>query len=131
MHRTLRKLSLQSAKFDFRSDLPVPSPVFKAEHDSILLFDGICLLRPELIDYWDLTIFIMTDFDITIKRAAIRDQYLFGSEEKVRERYLKRYIPGQLIYLQEAKPLTKANIIVDNNDHDNPEIKINVDEKSQ
>lgn len=123
-------LKYQKAKFDFHTDSSVFSPTCNAEPNTILLFDGIFLLRPELIDYWDFTIFIMTDFSLVIERASVRDKYLFGSEEKVRKRYSKRYVPGQRIYLQEVQPLNKANIIVDNNDFNNPEIRINTHKKS-
>ena len=39
-------------------------------------------------------------------------------------------MPGQRIYLQEVQPIKKANIVVYNNDFDNPEIKINTHKKS-
>jgi uridine kinase len=123
-------LKYQKAKFDFQKDSPIFSPTCNAEPNAILLFDGVFLLRPELIGYWDFTIFVMADFDVVIERASVRDKYLFGSEEKVREKYSKRYMPGQRIYLQEVQPIKKANIVVDNNDFNNPEIRIDTHEKS-
>jgi len=47
---------------------------------------------------------------------------LFQSREEAQRRYEQRYIPGQKIYLQEACPLDKADILIDNNNLDDPEI---------
>jgi uridine kinase len=113
-----------AAKFDFRSDCRVKPPVCSAERDSILLFDGIFLLRPELYDYWDFCIFVDIDYDVSIRRASVRDQELFGTPEALRQRYHQRYVPGQQIYMESVRPLDKADVIVRNNDFDNPTIEI-------
>ncbi|AKI97672.1 hypothetical protein [Kosmotoga pacifica] len=47
---------------------------------------------------------------------------LFGSEEKVEERYREKYIPGQKLYLKEAEPILFASVAIDNNDFNQPEI---------
>jgi uridine kinase len=77
--------------------------------------DGIFLLRPELRQHWDLSIFLHADFEQTLPRGAVRDAGLFGSQAAAEERYQKRYIPGQKLYLREARPLDKADIVIDNN----------------
>jgi uridine kinase len=102
--------------FDFRSDSPILSPVMRAPEGAVLLFDGVFLLRPELKDHWDLCIFIHIDFNISLQRALSRDLPLFGSKETIVERYERRYMPGQRIYLGQAKPQRIADIVVDNND---------------
>jgi uridine kinase len=111
------------AVFDFRTDRPVSAPTFLAQQDAVLLLDGVFLLRPELDPYWDFRIFLSVDFDTALLRALRRDLALLGSEAAVRERYLQRYQPGQRLYLEEARPLDRADIIVDNNDPGQPEVK--------
>lgn len=106
--------------FDFRNDSPVTSPLMHAPEDAVLLFDGLFLLRPELKDQWDLCIFIHIDFNVALHRALGRDLPLLGSRETIVERYEKRYIPGQKIYLQQCQPQKIAHIIIDNNGPQNP-----------
>jgi uridine kinase len=118
-------LDYRPVSFDFMSNSKVQSPPRIADPGAILLFDGVFLHRPELIGYWDFTVFVHTEFDITITRAQVRDVHLFKTAEKVRERYEQRYIPGQKIYLAAALPFQRADIIWDNNDIDNPQLTVN------
>ena len=118
-------LKYRSASFDFKSNSEVHAPLQSANQDAILLFEGIFLHRPELRRYWDFSIFVHADFDITIKRAQKRDIYLFKSAEKIREIYEQRYIPGEQIYLDTESPFQRANVIWNNNDIENPRLTIN------
>lgn len=110
--------------FDVNNNEPVDFPFQTASGDAILLMDGIFLLRPELESYWDLTIFLQADFKNTVQRGAIRDTALYGLREMAEERYRKRYVPGQELYLRLVQPFDKADILIDNNDLENPELKI-------
>ncbi|NKB32444.1 MAG: hypothetical protein GKR91_05040 [Pseudomonadales bacterium] len=118
-------LSYKQSVFDLTTDSPVESPTIKANSRSILLFEGLFLHRPELIDHWDFSIFVHTDFEITIERAIKRDIDRFGTTEGVCSKYRKRYIPGQMIYLESVDPQSKATLIVNNNDIANPELLVN------
>jgi uridine kinase len=60
-------------------------------------------------------------FDIGLKRALNRDINLFG-DEVIKNRYLNRYYPGQELYFKSCFPKRSADIIVDNNDPENPGI---------
>lgn len=110
------------ATLDFMSDVTVVVPAETANQDAILLMDGVFLFRPELIHSWDFKIFIDVDFKITVQRAVKRDGYYLGSEQEILEKYNQRYIPGQRIYVQEVKPLERADIVIDNNDFESPVI---------
>lgn len=118
-------LRYKCAQFDFRTDSRIKAPWQKAVSNAILLFDGIFLHRPELLTYWDFTVFIHVGFDETVRRARERDQYLFGSPDDIEAIYQERYIPGQKIYLQSEKPNEKANVVFDNVDIMNPVLKVN------
>ncbi|MBN1993943.1 MAG: uridine kinase [Anaerolineae bacterium] len=114
----------QTAVFDFDTDVSILSPVCSAHPHSILLFDGVFLLCPELYHYWDYKIFVEVEFTVAVERAATRDQVRFGSAEAVQARYWQRYVPGQRLYLQSCQPGERADLIVDNNDPMNPKIYI-------
>ena len=103
------------AVFDFRTDAAVESEPIEAAADAVLLFDGVFLLRPALRDYWDFSVFVRADFDVTVARAEQRDLYPFGDSGQVRERYEQRYVPGQRLYFADANPESRATVVVDNN----------------
>lgn len=116
-------LQYKKAIFDFKTDSEVVLPVQTAKKDSILIMDGVFLFRPELVDYWDLKIFVEADFKITVSRATKRDGYYLGSEQEILDKYNQRYVPGQQLYFQEAEPQEKADIIIENSDFENPVMK--------
>jgi uridine kinase len=108
--------------FDFLADRPVISAPERTAPDSLLLFDGVFLLRDELADCWDFSIFVAVPFSETLRRASERDVELFGSAEKTRRRYEIRYIPGQQRYLRSADPRSRATVVMDNADPDRPQL---------
>jgi uridine kinase len=113
-------LRFRRAVFDFRTNAPIQSPVEQAHTDAVLVFDGVFLLRPELREYFDFSIFLRVDFGITLARAERRDLPLFGSVEEIRRRYGERYVPGQRLYLRQVQPERLASIVIDNNDPGRP-----------
>lgn len=108
--------------FDFHTDRPVRAPLEEAPADAVLIVDGVFLLRPELVAHWDYRIFVEVPFAVALERALRRDLALFGSAQAVRVRYQQRYIPGQQLYLSEARPQERADAIVRNEDPANPEL---------
>jgi uridine kinase len=111
-----------TAVFDFRTDAPRTEPAKLASNNAILIFDGVFLFRPELNEHWDFRIFLHIDFDTVIERAILRDRSLFGDDQTTVERYTKRYIPGQQMYLQRVRPNLIADIVIDNTDPNYPKI---------
>ena len=104
------------AGFDFLTDSRIEAQLEIAAEDAILLFDGVFLLREELRDFWDFSVFVEASFENTVARAEARDQYLFGDAAAVRRCYAERYVPGQELYLQSVDPARLADMIIDNND---------------
>jgi len=111
------------ALFDYRADEKVAAPEEEASDDSILLFDGVFLLRPELRVFWDFSIFVRAGFDETLRRAEERDRELMGGAQAVRERYRKRYIPGQELYFSRCAPQDVADVVIDNTDVNEPKLR--------
>ncbi len=106
--------------YDFKVDSTVEAPLEESPVDSILVFDGVFLLRPELRSYWDLSIFVRTGFEVCLERAIKRDRKLFGGRAAARQRFERRYQPGQRLYLAEVDPERRASIVIDNNDFERP-----------
>ncbi len=104
------------ATFDYRRDAPVAMAQETVPADAILIFDGVFLHRPELIPYWDATIYVDVPFEITVQRAARRD----GWSPDVEAPANRRYVEGQRIYLRECDPMAAASIVIDNSDLDAP-----------
>ncbi|WP_236029875.1 uridylate kinase [Paractinoplanes lichenicola] len=98
----------------FRPTIDDHPPATTADHDAVLLFDGVFLLRPELVDRWELRIFVSTDFDKTVERAVLREQ------ADVERRWRERYIPAQRLYYATARPLDHADIVVHNDEPGQP-----------
>jgi uridine kinase len=118
----------RTAVFDYRTDSEVSTPRRAAEENAVLLFDGVFLLRTELAGYWDFTVFVDASFETTLARAVRRDAALFGDAEEVRRRYERRYIPGQRLYFTECLPRERADVVVNNDDPQNPFIIKSSDE---
>jgi uridine kinase len=108
------------ATFDEVSDLPVECPVGHADPDTVLLFDGVFLLRPELSGCWELSIFVDCSPDVVLRRAFDRDGARFESSGALERRYRQRYLAGQEMYLAECFPRERADFLVMNDDPDRP-----------
>jgi uridine kinase len=113
--------TVHAAVFDFRCDAEKQQVVPVADR-SVLLFDGVFLLRPRLLGHWTLRIYLHVSEEQTMARALRRDLALFGSAATIVERYRRRYLPGQALYRQEARPHDQADIIIDNDDPGSPKI---------
>jgi uridine kinase len=110
----------QPAVYDKPNDRAVSPPVVMAPADAVLLFEGVFLLRPELIDGWDLRIFVSVAFEETLRRARTRDPDLYGSVRAVEGRFNTRYRPSQQRYSDLVRPTDHADIIVYNDEPRRP-----------
>ncbi|MCK9928286.1 uridine kinase [Frankia sp. Mgl5] len=102
----------RAAAFDHLRDAPLDSPTREAVSDAVLIVDGVFLLRDELRDYWDLSVFLQISPAESLRRAMCRDVALFGSPDVVRERYEARYLPGQALYQASAAPGERADVLI-------------------
>ncbi len=108
--------------FDYRNNRAVEGEWQVAEDHSILIMDGVFLQRPEINAYWDLRIWVDIPFELALERALQRDMALFGTAETVRERYTKRYMPGQKLYFELCRPQTTAQLVIENSDPLHPRL---------
>lgn len=107
--------------FDLMADKP-RKEFAEIGRDSAVIVEGIFLFREEILPYLDLRIFIEVEFEAVLSRTAVRDRSVFGSEAAVEARYRQKYIPGQMLYLDEVNPKRIADIVIDNNDYENPKL---------
>ncbi|WP_037603954.1 cytidylate kinase family protein [Streptacidiphilus rugosus] len=113
---------VRCAVFDRDADTPSFPPAMTAAADAVLLFDGVFLLRPELIDRWDLRIFVSVPFERTVDRAKDRGGAPAGSADAadIERSWRDRYIPSQQLYFATARPTDHADIVVHNDRLDRP-----------
>ncbi|SFS31607.1 uridine kinase [Marininema halotolerans] len=114
----------QTSSFDLARDEPV-TPVPKlATSDMVLVVDGTFLFKEVLANQFDYKIFVDTSFDVARKRGAQRDERSFGSVEKAEAMFIKRYHAASERYLTEHSPKESANVVIMNNDLQNPAVII-------
>jgi uridine kinase len=113
--------------FDSRTDSPILLDTCIARSDTVLLFEGIFLFRPELNHYWDYRIFVDISFETSLARALQRDVSLLGDSHMVKQKYEHRYMPAQRLYLEAVNPQSLADVVVHNNNPEEPEITILTD----
>ena len=114
----------RSGCFDHEQDQPAEYPIQNAAENAILLFDGVFLLRPELLDFWDFKIFVGINFETMVERAVQRHKAQYGTDPDVRERNATRYIPGQQLYLESCQPKMNADLIFNNRNFSAPTIQL-------
>ncbi|TQJ22974.1 uridine kinase [Micromonospora sp. A202] len=109
----------QPTVYDRTTDTVLTPPVTTAPVDAVLVFDGVFLMRPELVDRWDLRVLVSTAFEATVERAVIRERRV-SSRADVERRWHERYIPAQRLYVATARPGDHADIIVHNDEPQRP-----------
>jgi uridine kinase len=108
--------SVRTAIFDHRADRPVDTAPEEAPIDAVLLVDGLFLLRPELRDQWDFSVFVWASAEERLARSMVRDLSPAGSAAELERLYRTRYLPGQELYMAEASPQSLADVVMDNED---------------
>jgi uridine kinase len=111
--------SIATARFDHRKNETVGQEK-TVPLTAALLVDGVFLQRPELLEIWDLVVYLDVPEAVTLDRVVQRDLGDFGSEDEVRRRYTRRYLPGQALYRRAADPVARADVLIDNSNPEAP-----------
>lgn len=111
---------VRTACFEYRLDVPIYPPWITIGEHTVLLFDGVFLQRPELVDLWDFTIFVQIDVETMLQRGLVRDGMSMGGRLEARRRYTTRYIPAQMMYIDTCHPDARADVVLINDDIDCP-----------
>jgi uridine kinase len=110
---------------DLSTDLYVDTPPEVAQQNSILIIDGTFLFKKDLREELDFMIFVQTDFDIALERGSLREQHTLGGLENAKRTFQERYHLASRMYLKECEPAKCADMIILNNDLDQPELIMN------
>ena len=73
---------------------------------------------------WDVTVFLDTSEDVSERRGVDRDAERLGGLQAARQLYAERYRPAFDLYEQRCRPLSIADVIVDNNEFDRPHMRL-------
>ncbi|MEU7002083.1 uridine kinase [Nonomuraea sp. NPDC046570] len=88
--------------------------------DAVLIVDGVFAFRPEIDAYWDLRIWLEVDTELSIARGAVRDVNWAGSGAE--EIHRNRYLVAERIYLAEADPMPRMDLVIDNSEFARPRL---------
>ena len=92
-----------------------------APDDAVLIVDSVFALRPQYDAHWDFRIWLEVELDVAVARGILRDVELEGVDEATRLRR-DRHGPAEEIYIAEVRPKSRADLIIDNDDHAHPRI---------
>jgi len=81
---------------------------------SIIVTDGAYLFKDVYSDFWDLKIYLKTDFLTASIRRINRDLIQLGGLKSTKEKYDNRYHLASKMYNEENNPMEKADVIIDN-----------------
>ena len=106
--------------FDLDNDRPFDPLTQQAPPAAALIVDGIFLHRAELRSFWDLSVFLKVDFDVSVPRGAQRGPA--SDSPDAAAPLNQRYVGGQMRYFSECAPEHHADIVIDYNDLRQPKI---------
>jgi uridine kinase len=109
-----------TASFDLATDevvSPAPVPV---EGGAVVLVEGEFLLTPDFEGAWDLAVLLVAAPAAILTRALLRDADL-GTQEQVRELYLRRYLGAWALHEERHDPWSRADVVVDLTDPQVPQ----------
>ena len=120
------------AAFDEPSDSRVAAPLQEPEPDSVLLFDGLFLCRPELLGYWNYVIWVDGEQRVADERVSLATAEcgpgLMAFWHLARWwTVLQRYVDGMRLYIAECRPRAHADAVIDNNDVLHPILALRAD----
>ena len=75
--------------------------------DGVVIVEGNYSTRPELRDYYDLTIWVEAPHDLRLARGVERDG------EQARTRWLEDWMPEEDRYVEACSPAEHADLVVD------------------
>lgn len=106
------------ASYDPVTDQPAPAGFLYAPPEALVLVEGMFLHRDELAASWDASVYLEAPFTVTAARMAVRD----GTNPDPEHPTMHRYVHGQRLYFEAARPWERATFVVDNSDFTTPKV---------
>ncbi len=105
INKDLKTLNLQTNNYDL-------TRTYKINSQTVVILEGVFLFRKELRDYLNYKVFLDVSFKTALKRAYLRDYKYLGKD--LENKYSQKYFPAQVKYLEEARPMSLADLIINN-----------------
>lgn len=115
--RQKEKVTVKISPVNYLTDEIMPEKKFKFDQETVIIFEGVFIFRKELAPFIDYKVFIEISFEELKKRARVRD------DPEIFKRYETKYIPAQIRYLAEYPPQKTADVVIDNNNWEQPKLK--------
>ncbi|HEY1920929.1 MAG TPA: uridine kinase [Streptosporangiaceae bacterium] len=93
-----------------------------APANAVLIVDSVFACRPEYDEFWDYRIWLDVDPQVALDRGIARDVAMEGLAEATKV-HRDRYHAAVRIYLAEADPQSRADVVIDNHDFARPAIR--------
>ena len=106
------------ASYDAATDRMAQVEPVRAPSDALVVVEGMFLHRDELVSNWDASVFLDVPFIETAARMAVRN----GSNPDPEHPTMRRYVGGQRLYFDAARPWERATFVVDNSDPTAPKV---------
>ncbi|WDF31966.1 uridine kinase [Arthrobacter agilis] len=106
------------ASYDPMTDQPALAAFLQAPPDALVLVEGMFLHRDELVASWDASVYLDVPFTVTAARMAARD----GTNRDPEHPTMRRYVHGQRLYFEAARPWERATFVIDNSDFTAPDV---------
>ena len=109
----------RTACFDHRADAQVQAQLESPAGRRFLIFDGIFAHRPELIGYWDYSVFLDVSPAVSVRRCIDRDGSSDVPDDPEHAMHA-RYVKGQALYLERCDPAARCTRHILNEDLEIP-----------
>lgn len=108
------QLDIVLTLLDLHSDSWTLERRYTVRNDTVVLVEGVFLLRPEVRQWIDLIIYVDISETEVLRRAQKRDVPAQGRD--VMRKYATKYLPAQREYLKRYPPRNFADFIINNDD---------------
>lgn len=106
---------------DLETDSYVASRTFDVNRATVVLLEGVFLLRPEICPFLNFTILLDIPWDIALVRARERHLGACGGAAAV-AKYSSKYLPAQRGHFEAVDPWSSADVVIDNSDWRRPRV---------
>jgi phosphoglycolate phosphatase len=111
--QTLTLLNLETDTYNIEKH-------FTIENYTIVLLEGVLLYRDQINPYFDLRIFLDVTTEVSLSRNISRE--FLKDPKEVRKRFEIKYSKIQNWYYNSYKPHLISDVVINNNDYNNPVI---------
>ena len=89
---------------------------------TIVLVEGVFLLRPPVREHLDRIVFLDVEDDELVSRGTVRDSGVHG--DRAEDKFRRKFLPAQHVVFSAHPPRDHADVIIDNNDWMSPTVTL-------